>query len=112
MIGGRSRHLRVDVSGLAPGGKLALESETGRKILLCNVGGTLYAIENQCSHAAVELTEGTLEGCELECRFHGAVFDVRNGRALALPARRDLRSYPVSREGDVAVIELSGSGGS
>ncbi len=98
--------LRVDVSALAPGEKMAVES--GRlKVLLCNVDGTLHAIQNRCTHAAVELTDGRLTGCELMCEFHGAIFDVRTGRALALPAKRGLRVFPVVREGDVAVIDLA-----
>jgi len=107
MTSARGDSIRVDVSGLVPGGKLALCSGT-LKVLLCNVDGALYAVENECSHAAVELTDGTLTGCELVCEFHGAVFDVRDGRVLALPARRNLRSFPVTRDGDEAVIDLSG----
>lgn len=97
--------MRVDVSDLSDGQTRPLEHE-GVEILLCNVGGLLYAVENRCSHAAVALSEASLEGCELECPYHGALFDVRDGSALALPARTGLRSFPVERVGDEAWIEV------
>jgi 3-phenylpropionate/trans-cinnamate dioxygenase ferredoxin subunit len=95
----------LDVANLAPGQTRALE-HAGIEILLCNVGGELHAVENRCTHAAVPLTEAFLSGCELECPVHGALFDVRDGRALALPAREPLRSFPVTRMGDEAEIHL------
>jgi nitrite reductase/ring-hydroxylating ferredoxin subunit len=106
MTEGESKQLRADVSGLAPGEKMPVEAGA-LKLLLCNVDGTVYAVQNKCTHAAVELSDGTLTGCELVCEFHGAVFDVRDGRALALPAKKGLRVFPVTREGDEAVIDLS-----
>jgi 3-phenylpropionate/trans-cinnamate dioxygenase ferredoxin subunit len=93
-----SDYLEVEVSGLGPGQKRPLV-HAGLEILLCNVDGVYYAIENVCSHAAVPLSEGVLDGCELECEFHGAVFDVRDGRAVALPATSSLRTFPVERVG-------------
>lgn len=90
--------LEVDVSDLVPGAMRVVEHD-GTSVLLCNVDGEIYAVENICSHAAVPLSEGVLEGCELECVLHGAVFDVRTGEALALPARQPIRSFAVERSG-------------
>jgi 3-phenylpropionate/trans-cinnamate dioxygenase ferredoxin subunit len=90
--------LEVDVSDLGPGQKRPLE-HAGVEILLCNVDGDFFAVENVCSHAAVPLSEGTLQGCELECDFHGAVFDVRDGSAIALPAKDGLRTFAVEPTG-------------
>jgi len=97
--------LEVDISGLGPGQMRALE-HGGVSILLCNVDGEIYAVENECSHAAVPLDEGTLRGCELECDFHGAVFDVRSGEALAMPASRPLRTFALEREGQIVRLRL------
>ena len=99
--------IEVDVTGLAPGQMKAIE-HGGLSILLCNVDGEIHAVENQCSHAAVPLIEGELEGCELECSLHGAVFDVRDGRALALPAKEPLRTFVVEprREGGRVAIRI------
>lgn len=97
--------LEVDVAEMLPGAMKAVRHGS-LSILICNVEGEFYAVENECSHAAVPLDEGTLRGCELECDFHGAVFDVRSGEVLAMPATRSLRTFPVERAGTVARIRL------
>lgn len=97
--------LEVDVSDLAPGEMRAFE-HAGVSVLLCNVEGRIHAVENLCSHAAVPLAEGVLQGCELECDLHGAVFDVRTGEAVALPARLPIRTFPVDRQGDRVRVTL------
>ncbi len=86
--------LEVDVSDLAPG-QMRVVEHAGVSVLLCNVDGAIYAVENLCSHASVPLSEGKLRGCELECDLHGAVFDVRSGAALALPAKLPIRTFRV-----------------
>jgi len=97
--------LEVDVSGLGPGEMKAV-AQSGLSILVCNVDGEFFAVENECSHAAVPLDEGTLRGCELECDFHGAVFDVRTGEVLAMPATVPLRRFEVERRGQRILIRL------
>ena len=76
----------------------------GEAILLCNVGGTIYAIEDVCSHDGGELDQGELEGCRIECPRHGAFFDVTTGAALTFPAVLPIRTYPVRVEGDEIII--------
>jgi nitrite reductase/ring-hydroxylating ferredoxin subunit len=94
---------RLALEPPAPGKTLAVEAG-GLSILLCNVEGRLYAVENQCTHARVPLTEAVLEGCELECPHHGALYDVRDGAALALPAKTGLRRFDVCvRDGEVEI---------
>jgi nitrite reductase/ring-hydroxylating ferredoxin subunit len=95
----------VEIGDLAPGQTRALE-HAGVALLLCNVDGEFYAVENVCSHADAPLTDAPLSGCELECELHGAVFDVRDGSVVALPARQPLRSFPVARDGDRVTIRL------
>jgi 3-phenylpropionate/trans-cinnamate dioxygenase ferredoxin subunit len=69
-------------------------------VLLCNVDGTIYAIEDVCSHDGGELDQGTLEGCRVECPRHGAYFDVTTGAALTFPAILPIRTFDVRVEGD------------
>lgn len=93
---GSGSSVEVDVAGLGPGEKRVVEHD-GLSILVCNVDNVFYAIENVCSHAAVPLSDGELQGCEIECIFHGALFDVRDGQPLAPPATRPVRTYPVEQ---------------
>ncbi len=87
---------RVAATGeLPPGTLLAVQTE-GDRIVLANVEGDFYALEDRCSHQDYPLASGELEGAELECPFHGAKFDVRTGRALQLPAVRSVRCFEVA----------------
>lgn len=78
----------------------------GEAVLLCKCEGTLYAIEDVCTHDGGELEQGTLEGCRIECPRHGAYFDVRTGEALTLPAVVPVRTFPVRIEGDDVYVDV------
>jgi len=63
-----------------------------------------YAVYDECSHAAVALSEGEVDGCTLECWLHGSRFDLRTGAPTGLPATEPVPIYPVEvRDGDVYV---------
>jgi 3-phenylpropionate/trans-cinnamate dioxygenase ferredoxin subunit len=63
-----------------------------------------YAVRDECSHAAVALSEGEIEGCTLECWLHGSRFDLRTGAPTGLPATEPVPVYPVEvRGGDVFI---------
>ncbi|MEU3457445.1 non-heme iron oxygenase ferredoxin subunit [Micromonospora sp. NPDC006766] len=63
-----------------------------------------YAVHDECSHAAVALSEGEVEGCTLECWLHGSRFDLRTGEPTGLPATEPVPVYPVEvRDGDIYV---------
>lgn len=86
-------------SDLAPGERMVVE--LGRDfVLLFNVDGQYYAIEDMCSHEEYELSDGALDGYTLECPKHGAHFDIRTGEHLTPPAVRSVRAYDVRVEGD------------
>jgi nitrite reductase/ring-hydroxylating ferredoxin subunit len=66
-------------------------------IAVYRVGDDFYATQDSCSHEEWSLGEdGELEGHEVLCSLHMARFDVRDGRALCLPALRGLKTYPVT----------------
>jgi 3-phenylpropionate/trans-cinnamate dioxygenase ferredoxin subunit len=79
----------------------------GVAILVCNVGGTFYAIEDVCTHDGAPLDQGELTDCRITCRRHGAAFDVRTGAVLALPAVTPLETFAVALVDDVVYIDLS-----
>lgn len=78
----------------------------GVEILLCNVEGEIYAIEDVCTHDGGPLDQGELEGCRVVCPRHGANFDVRTGEALTLPAVVPLGTFSVTIEGDDVSVEV------
>jgi 3-phenylpropionate/trans-cinnamate dioxygenase ferredoxin component len=67
-------------------------------ILLCNIEGEIYALEDKCTHQDFELSPGKLDGFEIECVLHGAKFDVRSGQALCAPAYAPAPKFPVRIE--------------
>ncbi len=92
--------------GDVPVGEARVFAVDGKHIALCNVDGTLYAIDDVCTHDGGPLGEGFLEGDQIECPRHGARFDVKTGKALTLPAVMPVNSYPVQLEGDEIKVQV------
>ena len=75
-------------------------------IVVFNIAGKYFAIGDVCSHDNGPLGYGLLEGYHVVCPRHGAEFDIRNGKAMKLPAVEDIPSYPVYREKDSLFIGI------
>jgi 3-phenylpropionate/trans-cinnamate dioxygenase ferredoxin subunit len=85
----------------------AVAVEVGEhRIGLCRVGDTIHAFENICPHAFALLSDGFVEGDEIECPLHAARFEIATGRCVAPPADRDLVTYPVKVEGEEVFVEV------
>ncbi|CAN5131338.1 non-heme iron oxygenase ferredoxin subunit [soil metagenome] len=84
---------------------LAVEID-GLEIALVRDGDTVYAIKDECSHSAVPLSEGEVEGSEIECWLHGSRFDLTTGKPLNLPAVEPVPIYPTRIEGDTVLVSL------
>ncbi|NUP40423.1 MAG: bifunctional 3-phenylpropionate/cinnamic acid dioxygenase ferredoxin subunit [Streptomyces sp.] len=69
--------------------------------------GELYAIDDTCTHQDASLSEGRLEGCEVECPLHASKFDLRTGAVDAPPARLPVRTHRVLVEDGTIHVELS-----
>ena len=70
-----------------------------------------YAVRDECSHAAVALSEGEVDGCTLECWLHGSRFDLRTGEPTGLPATEPVAIYAVEiRDGDIYVSTTPSNG--
>jgi len=96
--------VRVAAIEDCPPGRLKGVHAEGHAIVLANVEGDLYALEDRCSHDDYPLSDGELDDGEVVCAYHGARFDACTGARRALPAIRPVRSFPVEiREGGVFV---------
>ncbi len=90
---------------LAPG-----ETKTvfldGKMVGLFNVGGTIYALNNRCTHARGPLTEGKVntDECHVVCPWHYGKFDLKTGAAIDGVVRKPVETYQVEiRDGMVHV---------
>jgi len=84
---------------LNDGDRLFIEIDEN-SIVIINIHGQYYAIADVCSHDDGPVGEGAIEGFEIICPRHGARFDIRTGKVLALPAFVDIPAYPVRVSGN------------
>jgi 3-phenylpropionate/trans-cinnamate dioxygenase ferredoxin subunit len=84
----------VPAAELPIGERLFIEIE-GRSIVIFNIADQYFAIADVCSHDDGPVGEGDLDGHAITCPRHGAQFDVRSGKVLAMPAAVDIPAYPV-----------------
>lgn len=88
-----------EASEVPPGAKKHARVN-GHWVLVCNVGGTFYAVSAICSHQEKPLFQGRVRNCKITCPVHGARFDLATGEALDPPATRPIATYPVRCVGD------------
>ena len=99
-----SEYLRVARTAEVAPGAMKRVMVAGHAVALVNLGGEFLAIDDTCSHEEASLSQGTLSGEVVVCPKHGARFNVRTGRVLALPAVRSVAVYPVRVEGDEILV--------
>lgn len=88
---------------LAPGQWRVVDAE-GAPIVVFNLEGEYFAIEDVCTHDGGQLTGGSIEGGEIVCPRHGARFCIRTGAALTAPAYEATAKFPVRVEnGEIQV---------
>lgn len=75
-------------------------SVADKDILIVKTDEGVFAIDDTCTHAEVSLSEGSLNGCNIECWAHGAVFDVRSGAVVTPPASEPIATYEIQLQGD------------
>lgn len=105
MMDGGGRIALCSASDVEPGGALRVETD-GLTLAVFNVEGTFYVTDDTCTHGPGSLSEGTIDGCTVECDFHNGAFDIRTGEVVAPPCMIPLRTYRVVMQGDTIAIEL------
>ena len=72
--------------------------------------GGVHAINNLCSHGNAKLCDGFVEGHRVECPFHQALFDVRDGTVSCGPATEPVKSWPLKIENGRVLLNLDRPG--
>lgn len=95
------------IEDLPPGESMRVTEGVPTPIALFNADGTVYAVDDTCTHQDASLAEGWLEGCFVECPLHASFFDLRTGRPTCPPARYAVRTHKVSIEDNHVLLHVS-----
>lgn len=89
---------------IEPGGYRVVEVDDV-DVVVCNLEGEFFALEDVCTHDGAELSGGHVEGDCIVCPRHGAQFCIRTGEAMTPPAYEPTETFPVrvTDEGTVQV---------
>ncbi len=89
-----------------PTGRRQCAKLEGQSIVVFNLEGRYYALENRCTHAGLPLEDGDLSGCALTCPYHGFTFNITNGQNVDDPKDTPVRTYPVKCENGRVLVGL------
>ncbi len=89
---GELRLCRVDA--IEDGQALRVEVDGRPPLAVYHLDGEFYVSDDTCSHGAASLSEGTVEGGQVECPWHSGRFCLITGAALTFPAITPIRVYP------------------
>jgi len=94
------------VSEITPG-KMIKISVDGKDILVANIDGDFFAMDDSCTHSGSSLSEGNLDGCIVTCGWHKAEFDCKTGKLVKFPAKiNNLGTYNVTVESENIFLEM------
>lgn len=82
---------------LAPGARKLVFLQDGQSVIVLNLDGQFFALENSCPHAGASMAGGSCVEHVISCPSHGLRFDIRNGQCIASPSLR-IRTYEVVME--------------
>ena len=114
------KHIIAPVSEIPVGARKVVTVD-GRAIVVFNVGGEFFALNNRCPHKGGSLCHGRLSGRIeasepgeyrysaareiIRCPWHQWEFDIRTGKSWCDPARLRVRTHAVSIEPGASLVE-------
>ena len=93
------------IAALAEARPLGVDAD-GLAVCLVRLGDEVFAVHDECTHEAVPLSEGEVDGHTIECWRHGSRFDLRSGEVLNLPAVVPVVTYPTRVTGGTVQVEV------
>jgi nitrite reductase/ring-hydroxylating ferredoxin subunit len=92
----------VEVAKLdeVPAGTMKHIELNGKEIMIVNLGGKFYALNDRCSHTNAPLSMGHIQDSILTCPMHGARFDITTGKKVSDPKMPsfNIDSLPVNMQ--------------
>ena len=80
-------------------------SIAGREILLVNVKGTIYAVENECPHQGSPMNAAVVKEGYISCPRHGYRFSLTDGSCAEHPGFT-MATFRVEMIGDDIFVDL------
>lgn len=115
-----AKHVVAAIDEIPPGGRKLVEVK-GRAIVVFNLGGEYFALNNRCPHKGGSLCQGRVTGLVeaaepgeyrysrrgeiIRCPWHGWEFDIRTGRSRCDPQTLRVRNYTVSVQAGARLVE-------
>jgi nitrite reductase/ring-hydroxylating ferredoxin subunit len=99
--------VRIGRAADVPAGTGRVMEAGGRALAVFNIGGTFYAIDNECSHRGGPLGDGDLEGTVVVCPWHAWRWDVTTGANVNNPAVK-VGCYPITERDGSLFVDLGG----
>ena len=94
------------VAEVAPDSALAV-AIADLELAIVHSEGEFFAVADECSHAAIPLSEGDVGDGEIECYLHGSRFDLSTGRPLGLPATEPVAVFRCRVVDDEILVDLT-----
>lgn len=92
----------VEVAKLdeVPAGKMKHIELNRKEIMIVNLDGKFYALNDRCSHTNAPLSMGHIQDSILTCPMHGARFDITTGKKVSDPKMPsfNIDSLPVNMQ--------------
>ncbi len=93
-------------AAVEPESPLCVRLSSGVAVAVFKVGDAFFAIDDLCTHGRASLSEGYLEGFEIECPYHQGRFDIRTGMPTAAPCSVPLRVHPITiDDGQIYIVD-------
>lgn len=99
-------HRVAGVDDIDEGCLLRIEVDGAPLCLARMVGGGFAAIDDICTHEQESLSDGDLEGTQVECPAHGSRFDLETGEPSGFPAEEPTNVYKVTIVGDDVLVDV------
>jgi nitrite reductase/ring-hydroxylating ferredoxin subunit len=90
---------------LPPGESVRIPTDV--PLVVFNVDGEFFAIDDTCTHQDASLADGWLEGYTVECPLHASCFDLRTGKPSGPPAKVAVRTHRVAVHDGVIYIDTA-----
>ena len=96
----------VASTGKLTPGKMAGIEKDGKFILIANVDGTYYAVNDICTHMGCNLSGGILKGETVTCPCHTSIFNVKTGAVIKGPAGKTQAAFKTRVEGEKIFVSV------